>query len=297
MAVIETPVTHSLDDVGISANTAEYPPGGTPTVSTVLTAITPRRSVGFTTSVGLFRFNTAALSGRDILGAAFWFLAGPVVNDDTRSLNGEWYEWTTATVDDWTNTPSATALDVALSTIAGSGIETLPLTNLPETVGVGYVGLRLHISGGEPSGENYVHIASLDSDGSIWAPRLLFEVLPLPPENLAADGSDHESATVTWDAVDGATSYDLRWSLDEADWTDIEDVSSPYLHTGLTPETTYYYQVRASDNEGTSDWSAAVDTTTLAAHAAQTRRRGGRAMLGMLAYTPGWGVLRERQGQ
>ena len=85
------------------------------------------------------------------------------------------------------------------------------------------------------------------------------------PTNLDVAVVSSTSLSVSWtDAPTGST-HDLRWSTDNATWTEITGVTSPYAHTGRTPETTYYYQVRATNAYGTSDWSASDSATTSAA--------------------------------
>jgi fibronectin type 3 domain-containing protein len=70
---------------------------------------------------------------------------------------------------------------------------------------------------------------------------------------------------VQWDAVAGATSYNLYWS-DVAPLTKqsaklIAGVVSPYLHTGLTNGKPIYYAVTARNSAGESDLSSVVGAT------------------------------------
>ena len=71
--------------------------------------------------------------------------------------------------------------------------------------------------------------------------------VPSAPQNvtpIAADGQ----VTISWDVVSGATSYNIYWnttgSVTTSD-TQITNVTSPYIHTGLTNNTKYYYAVTA----------------------------------------------------
>lgn len=74
-------------------------------------------------------------------------------------------------------------------------------------------------------------------------------VPPGAPTGFAAVPGNSK-VTLTWTAVAGATSYNLYWStttgVTPATGTQISGVSSPYVHTGLTNGTTYYYVVTAS---------------------------------------------------
>ena len=68
--------------------------------------------------------------------------------------------------------------------------------------------------------------------------------------------------TITWDAVAGATSYNIYWSTTagviKANGTKISNVTSPYIHSGRTNGTTYYYVVTAENDNGESSESAEV---------------------------------------
>ena len=74
------------------------------------------------------------------------------------------------------------------------------------------------------------------------------ERIPQPPAWLAPQPGIGE-VTLSWSAVDGATSYDLYWSTTQ--WgtsslcTRIASVTSPFTHTGLEAGVTYYYFVTA----------------------------------------------------
>ena len=83
-------------------------------------------------------------------------------------------------------------------------------------------------------------------------------VLP-PPTGLTATAGNYQ-ATISWNAVGGATSYNLYWStssdISSRNGTKIEAVTSPYTHSGLDENTTYYYVVTSVNGYGESDDSA-----------------------------------------
>lgn len=86
-------------------------------------------------------------------------------------------------------------------------------------------------------------------------------VLPtITPDPVAVDGEQIDIAFNT--IPHGSALYDLRWSTDDATWTTISGVSTPYQHTDLTPSTTYYYQARMRLGAFTGDWSASESATT-----------------------------------
>jgi hypothetical protein len=89
---------------------------------------------------------------------------------------------------------------------------------------------------------------------------------PGAPGNLSAVGGIGQ-ITVNWDDVAGADSYNLYWSrtpgVTKSTGTKIEGVSSPYIHSALLPETTYYYCLTTVDGGIESGESAVVSATTV----------------------------------
>ncbi len=84
--------------------------------------------------------------------------------------------------------------------------------------------------------------------------------VPAVPTGLTAVATGTSQINVTWSAVSGATGYDL-----EVDGTTINNVTSPYVHSGLALGSTHSYKIRAVNNTGTSVWSTAVSATTASA--------------------------------
>lgn len=74
--------------------------------------------------------------------------------------------------------------------------------------------------------------------------------------------------TISWSAVSGATSYNIYWSTTSGtgkSGTKIAGATSPYVQTGLTVGTPYYYVVTAANSAGESPASAQVSATPLPA--------------------------------
>jgi lysophospholipase L1-like esterase len=88
--------------------------------------------------------------------------------------------------------------------------------------------------------------------------------IPLAPTGVAATAGNYQ-ATISWNAVGGAMTYNIYWSttsdISSQKRTKIEGVTSPYLHSGLSEETTYYYVVTAVNGYGESEDSAKVSVT------------------------------------
>jgi hypothetical protein len=80
-----------------------------------------------------------------------------------------------------------------------------------------------------------------------------------PPNVLRFEDVQQTQIKISWDAVNGATGYDI-----EADgFIHDNDTSVSYLHTGLSPETTHTYRVRVRNAGGTGNWSGEFSCATL----------------------------------
>jgi lysophospholipase L1-like esterase len=88
--------------------------------------------------------------------------------------------------------------------------------------------------------------------------------IPLAPTGLE-DTAGNNKATISWNAVDRATYYNIYWStsinISSQNGTKIKDVTSPYTLSGLNEGTTYYYIVTAVNGYGESDDSAKGSVT------------------------------------
>lgn len=92
--------------------------------------------------------------------------------------------------------------------------------------------------------------------------------VPAAPTGVMATGGANQS-TILWNAVSGATSYNVYWSIKSgvttATGTKIAGATTPYVQTGLTAGTTYYYIVTAVNSVGEGAASAQTMATTAAA--------------------------------
>ena len=101
--------------------------------------------------------------------------------------------------------------------------------------------------------------------------KLTFEAgasIPDVPSDFAVSATTSSSATLSWSAVSGATSYDLEQSADGSAWTTLAsgETGTSYNWTGLSVASTQYARIRAVNAAGNSDWSDAVTVTTDAVH-------------------------------
>lgn len=122
-----------------------------------------------------------------------------------------------------------------------------------------------------PEGELYVTgIVSLYKSNAQITARSMADMVPAPcpvPTNLFADGITATSATINFQSEVG--SYALRYAASEEALANAELVTFSETSkeiTGLTPETKYFFQVKAICTPETreSEWSAVQNFTTLA---------------------------------
>jgi hypothetical protein len=128
------------------------------------------------------------------------------------------------------------------------------------------------ISGLTPNTTYYIWARTHNAAGfSAWSGRATATTLgsPSPPTAPLVNSVTDSSAVVTWTppANNGSpiTSYEVGYATTDVDPTTIVVANSPKTLTGLTPSTTYYIRVRASNAIGPSAWSTATVITTLAA--------------------------------
>jgi len=87
---------------------------------------------------------------------------------------------------------------------------------------------------------------------------------PSAPAGLSATAGNSQIA-ISWNSVSGASSYNIYWSnttgATKTNGTKITGATSPYIHTGLTNGTTYYYVVTAMNSYGESSESSQISAT------------------------------------
>ncbi len=83
------------------------------------------------------------------------------------------------------------------------------------------------------------------------------------PTGLIASNITSSGATISWNAVSGATSYNLQYKTSSAStYTTVSTTSASYTLTGLAAGTTYNYQVATVCSNGTSAYTASTFTTS-----------------------------------
>lgn len=103
-----------------------------------------------------------------------------------------------------------------------------------------------------------------------WVNRIIFSITPaavvIPvPTNLAASSITTSSATLSWDAVDGATGYNVRWGKTSGSLDNSDNVATNSIDIdGLDDGETYYFDVQTIAAGGTSAWASEANFNTTA---------------------------------
>ena len=188
----ETTVTFNIatgaDDGDVKANNmgsgATYPPAS-PTADATSSVFAVRRSgpisSGYEVRVGLLRFDTASLpDGATITGATLRLFVVSNESGNARNLVGEWYSSTNWPINsnDYTATAANSAhAGTSITSLVLDAQNTLALQNLTSISKTGPTGIRLHVDGGAPNGENHVFFASPENTG-LPKPQLTITYIP-----------------------------------------------------------------------------------------------------------------------
>ncbi len=154
----------------------------------------------------------------------------------------------------WSTTPGITTLTG--TRIAGV---TSPFVHTGRIASTAYFYIVTALNSAGESGP------SVQAAATTTAPPL---AVPPAPTGVTAIGGNQQ-VTISWNAVSGATSYNLYWSttigVTVATGTKITGAASPHPHTGRAAGTAYFYVATAVNSVGESVASAQATATTNAA--------------------------------
>ncbi|MBN1988859.1 MAG: fibronectin type III domain-containing protein, partial [Bacteroidales bacterium] len=85
---------------------------------------------------------------------------------------------------------------------------------------------------------------------------------PSTPSGLSTSAITSSSATLSWSAATGATSYDVQVRPQGGSWSTFSSSTTSYSLSGLSSATTYEWQVRATNSAGSSSYSSYISFTT-----------------------------------
>jgi glucose/arabinose dehydrogenase len=154
----------------MGAGSGAYPPDGAITTSTAWTGVLVRRSGplfgGYEVRTGLLRFDSSAIpDGATITSATLRLHVTSATTADARRLVAEWYNPALWPIDagDYTATAASTAHQgTPIGSLTPGAQNDLPLQNLAQISTTGLTALRLHIDGGQPTGENGVSFTAFE---------------------------------------------------------------------------------------------------------------------------------------
>ena len=158
----------------------------------------------------------------------------------------------------WTAEADVISYNIYWSTTPG-----VTTTNGTKIAGV----TRPHIHSGLTNGTTYYYVVTAARNDGESTPSSEVSAIPsavpapaAPADVTATPGNGQ--VTIAWTTVTGATSFNIYWSttpgVTTTSGTKITGVGSPYIHSGLINDTTYYYVVTAVNNDGESTPSSQV---------------------------------------
>jgi uncharacterized protein YjdB len=160
----------------------------------------------------------------------------------------------------WQAVSGATSYNLYYSTTSG----------VTKTSGTKVAGVTSpYIQTGLANGTTYYYVVTAVNAGGESGASAQVSAVPQVSATGAPTGvsavSGNTQATISWIAVNGATSYNLYYSttsgVTTSTGTKITGVTSPYTQAGLTNGTTYYYMVTAVNAGGESSASNQASTT------------------------------------
>jgi len=93
---------------------------------------------------------------------------------------------------------------------------------------------------------------------SDWSEPIAVTTFAFPtPSNIISSATE-TSISLTWDAIAGATSYEV-----DIDGQLVEVTTNAYTQESITPNTQHSYRIRAKSTSGTSNWSSIINEATL----------------------------------
>jgi fibronectin type 3 domain-containing protein len=132
--------------------------------------------------------------------------------------------------------------------------------------------LGIATSGIAGGGSGGIAIANAAAGSGLWV-GLIAPLVPVTVQSASPPSAPtgvqatpgNAQVTVSWSNVSGATSYNVYWSVTSgvtiANGTKIANATSPYVHSGRTNGTQYYYVVTAQNAIGESVASGQVSAT------------------------------------
>ena len=167
-------------DVGVASQQSQgYPPPGSAEAGVSGSVFTAGRRLAFgrfSVYVPLLRFDTSGLpDGATVTSATLKVHVSQRADADNRSLQAEWYAASSWPIDAGDYSLSSTGSALAgsdLTALAVGSVNSFVLSGLASVSTTGSTGLRLHVSGGQPAGDNHVQLVAFEH-ASLPEPQLV----------------------------------------------------------------------------------------------------------------------------
>ena len=203
-------------------------------------------------------------------------LAEQYTNTDTRETFQTWTIFGDASLQVRTDTPKALTVNAAATATSPYSVTVTtggqPVVNARVALfqnGVTYSALTnssgvATVTHGFTSGDATLTVSGYNM-GTYQATKSVSGgtvTVPSTPTGLATSAITSSSATLTWTAATGASSYDVQVRPQGGSWTTYNTSSNSYNLSGLSSATTYEWQVRATNSAGSSSYSSYISFTT-----------------------------------
>ena len=175
-----------------------------------------------------------------------------VVNGIIYAIGGD-----TNAFNDATSTPCCTTVVEAYDPVTNIWSTKNPMPTMRDDFDASTVDGVIYAIAGSRDGVFTVNPAAPNGGGYSLTTVEAYSTSTVPVPGGVAAVAGVNQATISWNAVTGATSYNLYWSnkagvSTTANSTKIANVTSPYTHPALTTATWYYYVVTAVTASGES---------------------------------------------
>lgn len=158
-----------------------------------------------------------------------------------------------ATPENLALSPMSTSVTVTWTAVSGATIYQLDVNGtIIDITGTSYT-----VNSLQPNSSQAVKVRAKNSNCmSSWSQLKTINTRLQTP--VVTSTSMSTEITLSWTAIPGATGYMMK-----VDGADIDlGLSTTYVHTGLTPNTTHTYQVQATSLTNSSPWSVVISTLT-----------------------------------
>ena len=168
------------------------------------------------------------------------------------------------------NVTTATSSSITISWSPVSGATSYYVYRSSTSTGtytqIGTPMITSYTDSGLSAGTTYYYKVAASNNEGIGPQSSDFSAITAPgiPSGLKTTDSTVYSITISWNAVAGATSYNVyRSSSSSGTYTELGNtIETSYTDNGLSGMTTYYYKVAAINNSGTGTQSSAFSATT-----------------------------------